>query len=663
LNSRPWPDHPTVPEINTHAQSDTQVSQVYGILNNLIEQFNGLMATAGGIEKQIQWILAHLQNLKPYDGVRDAGYVSNAVLKNWPNAEFILGATISSTHYNLIDVHIDAATPSVTFAAATGLVYLLGKELWFDASKNVGIGENGSSQLVLVGSGGVTTASQITSTLADGTAPFVVTSKTMVANLNAERWGGETIPAGGSAGYLLASDGTHFVWKDPGSTSAETDPVFVASPAYGITQDEIDAWNGMVDGWVPYTGATDDLDLGLNSLIANTLESTAATGAPMTVASDEMVANLNAEFWGDQALPALVDGYVLSNSSGVLEWVTGFVPYTGADSDVDLGDYSLTADTLKVTGLATGVTTQELLRLVNGSGLIDTTTGLQYIAGSPSKLQTSGQFKSTVTSYPPLEVTSSTLVTNLNADKWDGWHMPTPVAGKFLHYGTALEWEDVDTILPTHTGYPALLASDGVDAYWTAVGSLYFRNGTLGIGTQTGTAPIVVSSTTLCPNLHAAVADLAALATVATTATNATNATNATQWAGHVCPTFVEGQYLKASGGAFAWGMPAGGSGLPASPVATYFVRENAAGNAAEWSRALPDPVQVGEGSGWGKIYLGSIERSGEGVIPVTGGMTISKSLDVGGSAGSATTLTVYGTGGVDCYYNMRVRGGVIYLG
>jgi hypothetical protein len=96
--------------------------------------------------------------------------------------------------------------------------------------------------------------------------------------------------------------------------------------------------------YVPFIGATQDVDLGTYSLTttgvmtATRLISTAAIGiAPLTITSTDLVVNLNAD---------LVDGHHASE----------FVPYTGATTNVALGVHTLTCGPLTTnSGLGDGV--------------------------------------------------------------------------------------------------------------------------------------------------------------------------------------------------------------------------------------------------------------------------------------------------------------------
>lgn len=63
MNSRPWPNYAALAPVNTVAQSDSEIQQIYGTINGLIAQFNQLLSLQGGLEKQMRWLLERFKTI------------------------------------------------------------------------------------------------------------------------------------------------------------------------------------------------------------------------------------------------------------------------------------------------------------------------------------------------------------------------------------------------------------------------------------------------------------------------------------------------------------------------------------------------------------------------------------------------------------------------
>ncbi len=158
MNFQQWPASQKITPINTNANTEGEIRQVYAAVQELISQFNQLTALQGGLQDQILSILGQLGNLRPYDGTNDLGYVSNAVLKDWPNANLTVKSTINSVLTTLIDVVIDDTTPSISLAAAAGPLNILAGGAYLDANHDYGVEVNGGD-LKLLSAGDVTSDS------------------------------------------------------------------------------------------------------------------------------------------------------------------------------------------------------------------------------------------------------------------------------------------------------------------------------------------------------------------------------------------------------------------------------------------------------------------------------------------------------------------------
>jgi hypothetical protein len=120
---------------------------------------------------------------------------------------------------------------------------------------------------------------------------------------------------------------------------------------------------GTTSEFVPYTGATSSVDLGVYGLAGYY-----GVFEYLTVNSSAEVTNLNANY---------LQGYTYQDIINSIPTITGFVPYTGAIRGVDLNTQSITASTIKLT---TGASSGYLLisdssgngnwgNIVNGLGI------------------------------------------------------------------------------------------------------------------------------------------------------------------------------------------------------------------------------------------------------------------------------------------------------
>ncbi len=118
--SNPWPQQQQPQQVGYAPQglTDQQVQQTQQALNNLIEQFNWAVVFLLSLEKEIKSI----PSLHIYDGTHDSYLLNNAVMKNWPGTEFIIGKTISGTNYPQLTLTPGStgSPGSTVFSAAAG---------------------------------------------------------------------------------------------------------------------------------------------------------------------------------------------------------------------------------------------------------------------------------------------------------------------------------------------------------------------------------------------------------------------------------------------------------------------------------------------------------------------------------------------------------------
>lgn len=102
-------------------------------------------------------------------------------------------------------------------------------------------------------------------------------------------------------------------------------------------------WSNALSQFVPYTGATGNVDLGNYDLIADNVQADIFQLNSGGILGLYGTVQLNGS-------PGTAGQVLTSSGGGVPTWtsLSGFVPYTGATTNVDLGTHSLTADTVSV---------------------------------------------------------------------------------------------------------------------------------------------------------------------------------------------------------------------------------------------------------------------------------------------------------------------------
>lgn len=278
---------------------------------------------------------------------------------------------------------------------------------------------------------------------------------------------------------------------------------------------------------------TANWDAGSFKITAETFESDVATGtAPFTVASTTVVTNLNADYLdGQHGSYYAVDSEVLKKDGSVAltaNWDAGGYEIRAEtfESDVATGTAPLTiASTTLVTNLNADLLDGQhasYFSAVTNVVLRDGSQALTADWDAGSFKITAQQFESDIaTGTAPFIVASTTVVTNLNADKLDGYDAAdidysfvsgndaaTDVTGAELETlsdgsnADALHVHTMASGISDESNYLLAAGSRALTANWDA-GSFKITAQQFESDIATGTAPLVVASTTVVTNLNA----------------------------------------------------------------------------------------------------------------------------------------------------------------
>lgn len=264
----------------------------------------------------------------------------------------------------------------------------------------------------------ISATGQITSTLATGTAPFSITSTTVVPNLNAAQLNGATFAAPGAIGGTTPGSGAFTTLSASGVITSTvvtgTAPLTIASTTAVANLNSSlllgGTWAapGTLGSTTPNSGAFTTVSA------SGVITSTVATGSPpLSIASTTAVANLNASLLlgNTWAAPGAIGGTTAGSGAFTTVSATGAITSTLATGTAPM----VIASTTKVANLNV-----DLLDGTDWSapGAIGGTT-----PGSAAftTVSASGVITSTVaTGTAPLTVASTTKVVNLNVDQVDG---------------------------------------------------------------------------------------------------------------------------------------------------------------------------------------------------------------------------------------------------
>jgi hypothetical protein len=385
--------------------------------------------------------------------------------------------------------------------------------------------------IALRDSNGDIQANAFESTVATGTAPLTVASITKVANLNADLLDDLNSATASTASTIAARDAGGDLTANVliSDVAIGTAPLTVTSTTKvaNLNADLLDDLNSATASTASTIAARD----ASGNLTANVLISDVAGGtAPLTVTSTTKVANLNADLLDDlnTATASTASTVAARDASGDLT------------ANVLISDVAIGTAPLNVT--STTVVPNLNVDQTDGYDVAETATVSTIAARDASGDITANAFESTVaTGTAPLTVASITKVANLNADLLDDLNSATASTASTIAARDASGDLTANVLISDVAGGTAPLnvtsttvvpnlnadQTDGYDASETStVSTLAARDASANLTANVlisdvagGTAPLTVTSTTKVANLNADLLDDLNSATASTAST------------------------------------------------------------------------------------------------------------------------------------------------
>jgi hypothetical protein len=310
-------------------------------------------------------------------------------------APFTVASAAKVTNLNADTVD---GVEGANIVTADGLTALSGN--WAVGAKSItGVNNLGATTVT---ASGLAKALTFESTQATGTAPLVVASETVVANLNASKLEGNAAAAFAVAAKGVTNGDTHDHSGGDGGQIAHSTLSGLTAPADDHTQYLLaDGTRALSGNWNAGTKSITTT----SSLSGSTLVATLASGgaAPMTITSTTKVTNLNADM-----LDGLHDTSFLK-ADGSVTATGNFSVNAGVTFDgVDVGDHAanVNAHHNAITLSASGDT---LLSLSTQEIGLDTQTANYVLAGPTSGAAAAPTFRAVVASDIDIARTQGTL--------------------------------------------------------------------------------------------------------------------------------------------------------------------------------------------------------------------------------------------------------------
>jgi hypothetical protein len=513
-------------------QTDAGVSPVGWYVHDVIVNEEVLLGTFTGvqgvrIETQSSPALYDI-GVSPAVGVGDASTLNGYTQDATATADTIaLRDSNGDITANAFESTVATGTAPLTVASITKVANL-NADLLDDL--NTATASTASTVAARDASGNLT-ANVLVSDVAIGTAPLTVTSTTVVPNLNADQADGYDVAETATVSTIAARDASGDITANAfeSTVATGTAPLTVASitKVANLNADLLDDLNSATASTASTIAARD----ASGDLTANVLISDVAGGtAPLTVTSTTVVPNLNA----DQA-----DGYDASETSTVST-------LAARDASANLTANVLISDVAGGTAPLTVTSTTKVANL-NADLLDDLNSTTASTASTIAARDASGDLTANVlvsdvaTGTAPLTVTSTTKVANLNADLLDDLNSATASTASTIAARDASGDLTANVLISdvaigtaplnvTSTTVVPNLNADQADGYnaseTSTVSTLAARDASANLTANVlvsdvaiGTAPLTVTSTTKVANLNVDLLDDLNSATASTAST------------------------------------------------------------------------------------------------------------------------------------------------
>jgi hypothetical protein len=343
-----------------------------------------------------------------------------------------------------------------------------------DARTSLGLVASGAGD-IWVEKAGDTMTGQLASTLATGTSPFAVTSTTVNTNLNADLFdnyhGSSYLFASAynyANGYLIATDisatsDSMFEMDITGNSYGSVQPIHITVQGYNYntgnaiinTSALAEDWtrniavfnyNGYLYFWLDQDSAYQSIaafvrttmDTALRNRvtgITNVVKPTTGVTREVSIVprqgwnngNDGTGSTLDADLWDGNQFASYLNQAVLTTSSPTFSrvYTTGLSTSWGSTSGVNTGGMNVTmgtstAATWLLSGTSSG-TFRAGIQSLDSDGQLRIYSGSSYIGINGNTISMAGQLTNTVaTGTAPFVISSTTLVSNLNADLLDG---------------------------------------------------------------------------------------------------------------------------------------------------------------------------------------------------------------------------------------------------
>ena len=273
-----------------------------------------------------------------------------------------------------------------------------------------------------VWSGSQRFSTQVHSTVSTGAAPFVIASTTVNANLNADMVDGAHVGASGAAIPLLNATNSwagsqRFTTQIVSQVTTGTAPFNITSTTLvaNLNADQVDGRDvGTSGSAIPLLNGTNSW-AGTQTFTTQFASSVTTGTQPFTVTSITRVTNLNAD---------MTDGSHVGTAGSVIPLLNGINSWSGTQTFTTQFASSVTTGTAPFTVASTTLVANLNADMVDDKNVGTSGNTIPLLDGtntwSGSQTFSTQLVSSVSTGTAPFSIASTTLVTNLNADLLDG---------------------------------------------------------------------------------------------------------------------------------------------------------------------------------------------------------------------------------------------------